>query len=55
MHILIIVRISVDICHLDSAVTVRHDRIMALDSRVTVRSKFSSNDNWRVKASGKFE
>jgi hypothetical protein len=44
MHMLTFVHISIDVCHLDSAVIVRHGRIMALDSRVTVRSKFSSND-----------
>ena len=44
MHMLTLVHIYMDACHLDSAVTVRHGRIMALDSRVTVRSKFSSND-----------
>jgi hypothetical protein len=54
MYTLILVCISVDICHLDTAVTLRHGRIMALDSVVTARSKFSSNDKGRAKAASNF-
>jgi hypothetical protein len=38
MYTLSLGYISVDICHLDSTVTLRHDRIMTLDSIVTARS-----------------